>query len=1195
MTMTNHQLTPVPDDRSREAYRYALITAGLMAVAAAAMLIVFGMPTSIFDATIWSALVFLVALFSAWLIKQDHIDLGLGLIILTVQIGVLLSSIETSGLAIALVAVGVTLTFSLTPLIKARRLAMLANTISVAMGIFLLYLDFFEPFERTPNPNTTFAWVIGGGLALIYIITILRRFPSYSLRNKLMVSFVGVTVIATGTLGLFVVTSTTTILQDNLERELTGIAAARSTRVGDLFNEQINILTTTSLNKILQDAIEEQNQSYEGDVVIRQAAIDALDTQWRAADAADNNADPLVQARLTNEVAQELIELQGVFPNNIEIFITDIYGSLIGTTNRTSDYYQADEGWWQAAYNNGQGAVYISEPEFDESANVIGVQIAIPILSHTSSEIVGIIRTTYLLTPLANILQEHVGETGTADLFISGEAVSHIHEGGFELAEPELFERLQAVADQGMVEMEYEGERSVVTQAPIRTLEGNEAVDNLGWIIVFHQQQDEAFAPVNTQLQGITIVMLLVIAIAAGIAFSLSLLLVRPIIQLTSVAEEISAGNLDSRAEATTSDEVGTLATAFNSMTSLLQETLQGLEERVTNATRNLTLAAEVGRNVSQAQNVDTLLTDAVNLIQDRFDMYYTQAYLLDPAGRQLVMRAGTGAVGQQLLNRRHSLPMDLASLNGTAALEKRAVVIEDTEKSIIHRPNPLLPETRSEMVVPLLVGDRLIGVLDMQSRKAGVLSLESLPAFEALAGQISVAIQNVELLEEAEAARLELEAQAQRLIHSGWRNYLNAVEHGERIGYRYDNENITPFSEELPPSLGEENLVATIHVSKEPIGVLQFEGQEIWTNEDKTLVNNIAEQLGKQVESIRLLNQADRYRAEAEDALRRVTREGWQAHFDARKTEQTAFAYDLNIVTPLLEDAMGEAGEPTSTHSLEVSGEKIGEISVAGTESSNKEVDEMLSTVGEYLSARIENLRLFEETERGQLELDKRARELATVAEVSTTAATSLDTEKLLQNVVDLTRERFDLYHAHIFLLDEKGENLQVSACGWEEGSPHAGTHEDTAISLDTELSIVAEVARTRQASIVNDVRGDPNWLPNELMPDTRSEMAVPLIVGDNLIGVFDIQSNEVDRFTEGDIDIQTTLASQIAVALQNARSFQQAQKQADRETTLNIISQKIQSATSVEAVLQIAARELGHALNAPMTIAQLSMKDKK
>jgi GAF domain-containing protein len=124
--------------------------------------------------------------------------------------------------------------------------------------------------------------------------------------------------------------------------------------------------------------------------------------------------------------------------------------------------------------------------------------------------------------------------------------------------------------------------------------------------------------------------------------------------------------------------------------------------------------------------------------------------------------------------------------------------------------------------------------------------------------------------------------------------------------------------------------------------------------------------------------------------------------------------------------------------------------------------------------------------------------------------------------------------------------------------------------------------------------VHNEPGWLPNPLLPDTASELAVPLLIGDRVLGVLDVQSDLLNAFTEEDANIQTTLASQVATALQNARSFSQAQKQAERETMLNVINQKIQSATSVEAVLQIAARELGHALGAPMTIAQLSMKDK-
>jgi GAF domain-containing protein len=199
-----------------------------------------------------------------------------------------------------------------------------------------------------------------------------------------------------------------------------------------------------------------------------------------------------------------------------------------------------------------------------------------------------------------------------------------------------------------------------------------------------------------------------------------------------------------------------------------------------------------------------------------------------------------------------------------------------------------------------------------------------------------------------------------------------------------------------------------------------------------------------------------------------------------------------------------------------------------------------------------------------------------------------------MLATVVHLTQRKFGLYHAHIFTYDETSKMLQIIACGWKEGDEHEGTHGTTTISIDQEQSLVARAARNRAPVVVNDVHNEPGWLPNAMMPDTQSELAVPLTIGDEILGVLDVQSERLEAFSDEDISIQMTLAAQIATALQNARSFARAQRQAERESLLNAISQKIQSATSVEAVLQIAARELGHALGAPRTIAQLSIKDK-
>ncbi|MFN2286212.1 MAG: ATP-binding protein, partial [Anaerolineae bacterium] len=179
------------------------------------------------------------------------------------------------------------------------------------------------------------------------------------------------------------------------------------------------------------------------------------------------------------------------------------------------------------------------------------------------------------------------------------------------------------------------------------------------------------------------------------------------------------------------------------------------------------------------------------------------------------------------------------------------------------------------------------------------------------------------------------------------------------------------------------------------------------------------------------------------------------------------------------------------------------------------------------------------------EAEIEKRASELQTVAEVSTAASTILEPERLLSQVVELTKANFDLYHAHIYLIDDDGESLVLAAGAGKAGKQMLD--EGWQISADSATSLVARAFRTRQGVIANDVRAAPDFLPNPLLPDTRAELAVPLIVGEQVLGVLDVQSDQVDHFTQQDVTIQTTLAGQIATAVENARLFQET-RQVDR-----------------------------------------------
>jgi putative methionine-R-sulfoxide reductase with GAF domain len=219
------------------------------------------------------------------------------------------------------------------------------------------------------------------------------------------------------------------------------------------------------------------------------------------------------------------------------------------------------------------------------------------------------------------------------------------------------------------------------------------------------------------------------------------------------------------------------------------------------------------------------------------------------------------------------------------------------------------------------------------------------------------------------------------------------------------------------------------------------------------------------------------------------------------------------------------------------------------------------------------------------------RTKDLATVAEVGTATSTILETNRLLQEVVNLTKERFNLYHSHIYLLDDTKQNLVLTAGAGEVG--RIMVSEKRFIPVSREQSLVARAARERRGVIVNDVTAAPDFLANPLLPDTRAELAVPMIVGDTLLGVFDIQSEQVGRFSESDANIQTTLAAQIATSIQNARSYERSKAQADLEAAVNAIGQKIQRAASMEEVLQTAARELGTALGASRVSVNISQRE--
>ena len=446
-----------------------------------------------------------------------------------------------------------------------------------------------------------------------------------------------------------------------------------------------------------------------------------------------------------------------------------------------------------------------------------------------------------------------------------------------------------------------------------------------------------------------------------------------------------------------------------------------------------------------------------------------------------------------------------------------------------IHLANtPALPVGKLEnsITAPLTASGEAIGEMKIDPPAEHTWSTEETTLANAVAQQASLQIQNLRLLAATERARAEAQAANRQFTHQNWESFMDGIRNSERIGYVYDQASVAPFGESTPD---EPDFQETVNVLDEHVGnlFLKTDPAHPLTNEDKEMVSAVARQIAQQVESLRLLADASRARANAEEATRRLTRENWQS-FTNQKADAMGFAYNSIQVTPF-----GETQSPRDisfAQPLTVRGEPIGQLTVAGLKNIPPEALELANSIAAQVSSHIENLRLFELNER-------RARELETVAVVSTTASTVLDPDELLQSVVDLTKERFNLYHAHIYLADKSWSTLLLASGAGDIGRQMVMTGH--AIPMDSEKSLIARVTRTRTALIVNDVRIEPDFLPNPYLPDTRSEMAVPMISGDKVIGVFDVQSNMAGHFSKEDANIYTTLALQVAVALQNARLY--------------------------------------------------------
>ncbi|HUF39994.1 MAG TPA: GAF domain-containing protein [Anaerolineales bacterium] len=250
----------------------------------------------------------------------------------------------------------------------------------------------------------------------------------------------------------------------------------------------------------------------------------------------------------------------------------------------------------------------------------------------------------------------------------------------------------------------------------------------------------------------------------------------------------------------------------------------------------------------------------------------------------------------------------------------------------------------------------------------------------------------------------------------------------------------------------------------------------------------------------------------------------------------------------------------------------------------------DLLSSIAGQTAIAIQNARLFEETQR-------RASQLQTAAEVARDASESLNLDELLPRAVDLIRDRFGFYHASIFLLDESRENAYVRASTGAAGRELIARRHMLPIGSQ---SIIGSVTHTGEALVVNDVTRDVIHRPNPLLPETRAEVGIPLKIGDRVIGALDVQSTETEAFSPEDVAVLQTLSDQIAVAVDNSRTFELAQEafreareRAHAMTTLYGVSRELSSsALEVREIAETAIRTISEFFGESVTCS-ISLHD--